>query len=181
LPHEGEALIIAPWPEARSTDEKVEGEMDLIMEIVRSIRNARAEYDVPAGRRIEALIAADDSSELIDSQRDVMTTLARIGADSLTVVEALDETPAQSVALVIGGIQVFLPLAGLVDLEEERGRLNAELEETRREIARVEKLLGNQGFVGKAPAAVVQKERDKLAGYREQEDNLKDRLSDLGG
>ena len=181
LPHEGDALIVAPWPDACERDPDAEAGMDLIMEIVRSVRNARAEYDVKAGHRIAAVIAAGDSRELLEGQRGALTTLARIDGEGLSITDMLADKPADALALVIGGIEMYLPLAGMVDLQEEKTRLKSELAKATQEISRVEKLLGNQGFVNKAPAAVVQKERDKLATYREQKAKLQDRLSSLAG
>ena len=180
LPHQGEALIIAPWPEAGPVDERAEGEMALLMEIIRAIRNARAEYNVPPGRGIAAIMAAGSAEPLLKSQREMLITLAHIDQGQLTIAEALAEKPEQALALVIGGIEVYLPLAGLVDLDEERARLQEELAKTRQEVARVAKLLDNDNFTAKAPPQVVQKERDKLAMYQEQEAKLEGRLAELG-
>ena len=78
-----------------------------------------------------------------------------------------------------GGVEIYLPLAGMVDLERERARLEQELERLTGEMARAEKLLANESFVAKAPAAVIQKERDKLEGYRERQTKIEARLEEL--
>ena len=179
LPHEGEALIVAPWPEAGPTDEAAEAQMALIMELVRAIRNARAEYKVEPGRRIEAIIAAGEEYELLSGQRDVLITTARLEADKLHIARTLEEKPAQVVALVVGGVEVYLPLAGMVDLAKEQQRLNAEIEEVTKGIAGSEKLLANEDFLAKAPEQVVQRERDKLADYRQRQAKLQERLESL--
>ncbi|MFQ5813685.1 MAG: class I tRNA ligase family protein, partial [Anaerolineae bacterium] len=179
LPHEGEALIVAPWPEAGPMDGAAEAEMSLIMEIVRAIRNARAEYKVEPGRRIEAIIATGEDYELLSSQRDILITTARLDAEKLHIARTLETKPAQALALVVGGVEVYLPLAGMVDLERERQRLNAEIEEVSKGIAGSEKLLTNEDFLAKAPAQVVNRERDKLAGYRQRQAKLQERLRSL--
>ena len=179
LPHEGEALIVAPWPEAGPLDEQAEAEMMLLMEIIRAIRNARAEYNVEPGRRIAAIMVAGEALPLLEAHRDLFITLARISEDALTIASRLDAKPSHALTLVIGGIEVYLPLAGMVDLEAEQKRLQGELAKTASEIARVEALLNNERFMAKAPAEVIERERAKLAYFREQEGKLRARLQAL--
>jgi valyl-tRNA synthetase len=87
----------------------------------------------------------------------------------------LKEKPKDSLALVVGSVEVYLPLAGMVDLAEEKTRLEKELKEAESHIERLEKLLASD-FANKAPAALVQKERDKLAGYKETAEKIKAQL-----
>ncbi|OGO05003.1 MAG: valine--tRNA ligase [Chloroflexi bacterium RBG_13_56_8] len=179
LPHQGEALIVARWPQAGSLDDEAEAEMGLFMELVRAIRNARSEYDVEAGRRIAAIIAAGDHLALLQEQERTLQMLARVDGEKLHLVERIDDKPEKALALVVGGYECYLPLAGLVDLDRERARLGAELERLGGEVVRSEKLLANNGFVSKAPQEVVQKERDKLADVRQQQAKLEERLASL--
>jgi len=151
----------------------------LIMEIVRAIRNARAEYKVEPGRRIEAIIAAGEEYELLSGQKDILITTARLDANNLHIASTLETKPPQALALVVGGVEVYLPLAGMVDLAKERQRLNAEIEEVTTGIAGSEKLLANEDFLAKAPAQVVERERNKLAGYRQRQAKLQERLRSL--
>jgi valyl-tRNA synthetase len=174
-----EALIVAPWPEPGPTDETAEAAMALIMEMVRAIRNARAEYTVEPGRRIEAVIAAGEEYDLLTSQRDILITLSRLDAERLHIARTLKEKPTQALALVVRGVEIYLPLAGMVDLEKERQRLNAEIEEVTKGIAGSGKLLANEDFLAKAPAQVVEREREKLAGYRQRQVKLQERLQSL--
>jgi len=171
-----ESIMIAPWPEAdeEAIDEEAEGQMGLIMDIVRAIRNARTEYGVEPSRRIEAIIAAGGQRGLVASQADVIAALARVGADKLHIEERLEGRPTRASALVVGGVEVYLPLAGMVDLERERERLAKEMEGVKGEIARAEKLLADEEFLAKAPPQVVGREREKLAGYREKWDKLRE-------
>ena len=179
LPHDGEALIIAAWPEPDPLDEEAEAEMEPIMEMVRAIRNARAEYEVEPSRAIEAIIVAGKRRDLVASQADILTRLARVDAARLRIEEELAEKPSKVLALVVSDYEIFLPLAGLVDVDRERARLAADLEKIQQEIARAEKLLGNQDFVSKAPAEVVSKERAKLEDHRQRYTKLEERLKSL--
>ncbi len=179
-PNEAPALIVARWPEAdtRWVDAQAEADMALIMDLVRSIRNARAEYNVEPGRQIAATIAADGQQPLVESQARVIATLARIDPARLHIEERLAEPPPQSVALVVGGVSVYLPLAGLVDVAKERERLSQEVEATTQRIARSEKLLASD-FARKAPAHVVQAERDKLRELQDRRAKLQEQLAAL--
>jgi valyl-tRNA synthetase len=179
LPHRGEALIVAPWPAAGPLDDEAESRMSDLMELIRAIRNARSEYEVEPGRPIAAIIAAGANVAFLDDQRQVLVALARIDPARLQIEALLASKPEKALTLVVGGYECYLPLAALVDLDRERARLGAELERVRGDIGRSEKLLANPGFVGKAPGAVVQKERDKLVDNHEKATRLQERLSSL--
>ncbi len=175
-----EAIIVAPYPPAGATDDAAEREMQTTTELVRAIRNARAEYEVEPARYITAIIAAGGAAEQLRAQAAILTTLARLDADNLVIEEQLAEKPEQAVALVIDEVTAYLPLAGMVDIDRERARLNKEVAETESQIARLEKLLGNAGFVNKAPTEVVEGERAKLADYQARAAKLTERLAALG-
>jgi len=179
LPHEGEALIVAPWPEPDPLDEAAEAEMGPVMEMVRAIRNARAEYEVEPSRAIAATVVAGDKHDLVAAHADILTRLARIDPERLSIARALAGKPVKALALVVSGYEVFLPLAGLVDVDRERTRLGNELATLQPEIARGDRLLANPGFVSKAPAEVVEKERAKIEDYRQRLTKLEERLKAL--
>jgi valyl-tRNA synthetase len=179
LPHRGEALIVAAWPKAGERDVAAEGAMAGLMELVRSIRNARTEYDVEPGRRIAAIIAAGEQAPFLGAQAEALATLARVDPQQLTIAERLEAAPEKALTLVVGGYECYLPLAALVDLDKERARIAGEIEALEREIGRAEALLGNPGFVAKAPEAVVAKERAKVADCRERLATLQARLASL--
>jgi valyl-tRNA synthetase len=111
-------------------------------------------------------MAAGLKTELLKEQSRVIASLAGLSESELTIVPTLADKPADSAALVVGSVEIYLPLAGMVDLAEEKARLEKELKEAQSHIERLEKLLGGD-FANKAPAALVQKERDKLIGYKE--------------
>jgi valyl-tRNA synthetase len=172
-----EALMIAPWPEPGAADPEAEADLGLIMEIVRAVRNVRAEYEVAPGHRIPATIVAAEKEALLRSQAEVLCALARLDPGQLTIL-ATGDAPAGSLTLVAGNVTTYLPLAQLVDLEAERVRLQKELAATRQQVERGEKLLTGP-FAQRAPAEVVQRERDKLAELQDRASRLSARLNEL--
>jgi len=170
-------LIVASWPEPGPRDEAAEAEMSLVMDIVRAIRNARAEYDVKPGQLIAAEISAGDRAGQLQAQAEVLCSLARLDPARLLIAAHLD-APAQALTLVTGAVSIYLPLADLVDLAAERSKLQKELAETEAQTARSETLL-NGPFAQRAPANVIQRERDKLAELQARAERLRARLTDL--
>ena len=179
LPRAEDSLMVSTWPAPGNVDERAEAEMQVVMDFIRAIRNARAEYNVEPGRRIVAHIAAGEHHELLLAQRDALVELSHLDPGNLRLAPSLTDKPEQALTLVVGGVAVYLPLAGMIDLGAERARLGKELAHLEEGIARSQKLLENPGFVAKAPAEVVQKERDKLAGWQEQAGKLRERLATL--
>jgi valyl-tRNA synthetase len=179
LPHEGEALIIAPWPRPDPLDEDAEAEMGPIMEMVRAIRNARSEYEVEPSREIEAIIVAADRADLVLAHADILTRLARVDAKKLRIEKQLADKPGRTLALMVGGYELFLPLAGLVDIDRERARRAEELRKLEQELARSQQLLANPSFLSKAPPDVVSKERAKLEDQSLRREKLQARLKSL--
>ncbi len=174
-----QALIVAPWPTSRPPEgwESARiAEFNLLQEIVRAIRNLRAEKGVKPGRRIPATLVSAGASELLRAQAASIAALAGIDPQALTILESIAQKPQGHIALVVGPVEIYLPLAGLVDAGEERQRLEKELGEVSAQIDRLENLLAGS-FSEKAPPAVVQKEREKLESYRESAHKLRSQLS----
>ncbi|MFZ5856469.1 MAG: valine--tRNA ligase [Chloroflexota bacterium] len=173
-----EALIVARWPEPREPEgweESKIADFTLVQDIIRSIRNLRAEKNAPMSKKLAATIVGGAKAELLKSQSDVMAALAALDASQTKIVESLKEKPDGAVTLVVGAVEVHVPLAGMVDESAERERLAKELAEAESQIARLETLLSSD-FANKAPAAVVAKEREKLAGFKETAEKLKGQL-----
>jgi valyl-tRNA synthetase len=177
LPHGGEALIVAPWPAPGATDEEAERAFGLLIEIVRAIRNARSEAGVEPGRWIAAAIAAGPHAEALDTQREILSRLARIADDQLMIAPTAD-ADARATALVVADTTVYL--TGLVDVEAERARLARELEEGKAQAERIRAQLANENFVSRAKPEVVQGARDRLAATEERIARLRERLDLLG-
>jgi valyl-tRNA synthetase len=165
-----EALIVAPWPgpqQAEGWEDRAITDFRNIQEIVRAIRNQRAEKDLKPSARIGAALAAD--AETLERLRpDLAVICALSGLDPEKTVLAGDqaEKPAGHIALVAGLVEIYLPLADLSDPQAERIRLEKELAGANSQIRRLEDLLSGP-FADKAPAEIVAAEREKLAGYRE--------------
>ncbi|NLN20211.1 MAG: valine--tRNA ligase [Firmicutes bacterium] len=180
LPHEGESIMETTWP--TEVPEWEDGEaveqMEMLMEIVRAIRNIRSEKTVPLDRAIPAIILADDKKAAVLSANErILINLARLS--ELTVRDADAPKPDQAMTAVAGGVEVFLPLAGLVDLEEEIARLERELAEVNEHLRRTEARLNNPGFVNKAPAAVVDGARRQLSELQDRKAKLEAAIAEL--
>ncbi len=172
-----EALILAPWPEAGPRDLPAEADMTLVMDMVRAIRNVRAEYNVKPGHAIAAAVSAGDREAFLQGEAEVLATLARLDPAQLTIAANL-AAPAQALTLVNGGVTTYLPLSELVDLDAERLRLAKELAETENQIARSDDLL--QGpFAQRAPANVVAREQEKREQFVQRVALLRERLAGL--
>jgi valyl-tRNA synthetase len=169
------ALIVAPWPVAQTVEGWEDGKVadfGLVQEVVRSIRNLRAEKKVGPAKRIPARLVAGDRAELFRQQAATIALLAGLDASQISILETVKVKPADSIALVAGPVEIYIPLSGMVDLEEERKRIRKELADARAQIDRLEKLLGSD-FASKAPAAVVQRERERLVEFQEMAGKLK--------
>jgi valyl-tRNA synthetase len=172
------ALIVAKFPEPRQPEgweEAKVADFELIQEIVRSIRNLRAEKNVAASKKLSATIISGDKMNLLKEQASVIAALASLDESQVSVLRSLDQKPDDSVSLVVGSIEMYLPLVGMVDLANDKARLEKELMEAESHIERLEKLLSSD-FANKAPAALVQKEREKLAGYKDTAEKIKAQL-----
>ena len=176
-----DALIVAQYPEPRAEEgwepQAIE-DFSLVQEVVRAIRNLRTEKRVPPSRKIPALIAAGERLTVLSAQQAAVAFLGNIEPQQLSVAETLAERPQNAAALTVLGVEIYLPLEGLVDVQAERARLQKELDETEAQIKRLDDLLGGP-FAGRAPAAVVERERQKLATFKETAARLRDQMSAL--
>jgi valyl-tRNA synthetase len=171
-------LIVASWPEVREPERWEAGtiaDFTLIQDIVRAIRNLRAEQDVKPGKKLPAAFAAGEKTAMLHEQKTVLASLAALDIEQLDIQETLAAKPEKSTALVVGPVEIYLSLAVTVDSAEDRARLEKDLAETQSQITRLEQLLGSD-FANKAPAAVVDKEREKLAAYKETAEKIKSQL-----
>jgi len=172
------ALIVARFPEPRDPEgweESKLADFALIQDTIRSIRNLRAEKNLPPAKKLPATLVGGAKTDLLKEQAKVIASLAGLDAAQLSIVESLATKPEGATALVVGAVEIYLPLAGAVDSAEERSRLEKELKEAKSHIERLEKLLSSD-FANKAPAPVVAKEREKLAGYKETAEKIKAQL-----
>ena len=167
LPHEGESIMVAPYPRPEDfpQDPAAEEEMDLLMEAVVALRNIRADYGLHPTREIPAVIVSE-SPEVRDffaREAGLLRLLARAGE---VRVEASGRPPAAASA-VLSRAEVFVPLSGLVDFRQEAARLEKEKTKVERELRRVKERLANPAFLERAPAEVVEKEKERAQELEE--------------
>ncbi len=174
------SIMVSPYPTAdeKTIDTEAEKGMTLVIDIIRAIRNTRAELRVEPSKWIEALVAVEGARPAIESQAQAIQTLARVRP--LTIIGEEDARPDKAKTLVLPGAEVILPMAGMVDLEAERQRIEREIEKAEVDIARLEARLKDEDFVAKAKPEVVQRERERLAGQRDRLKRLRERLAELG-
>ncbi len=177
----GESLIIASWPEPRLKEGWEDGcvsDFSLVQEVVRSIRNIRAEKNVKPGKRIPAMLSAGEKTDLFHQQKAVICALAQLDADKFEISKSLPPKQENQIGIAIGAVEIYVPLEGLVDMSEERERITKALSEAESQAARLEKLLASS-FANRAPAEIVLKEREKLAGFMETAAKLRNQLDHL--
>jgi valyl-tRNA synthetase len=180
-PAEGAMLATAAWPRPRAHANLADAgaaEFELVRAAVSAVRQLRADYNVPPGRVVDATVVAGAGvpPHVYAQEAGLMGALTRA---TVTVAESAPGGAAAH-AVLEGGAEVVMPLAGLVDLAKERERLAKELEQLDRQLAALRGRLANAGFVARAPAAVVEAERDKERGWAERRDQLAAKLAALG-
>jgi valyl-tRNA synthetase len=175
------SIMIAPYPSADMAlrEEQAEADFALVQELIVGVRNVRNEYKVEPARWVAATVSAGAHTTMLQEQAALISRLARVDAEHLSIVEHLPEKPQKVATVVIGAVEAFLPLAGMVDLEAERARLAKDLQEAETDVSRREARLSNANFVAKAPANVVQRERDGLAAAQAALERLRERLAAL--
>jgi valyl-tRNA synthetase len=177
---ESESIMVTPYPESdASFDPEAERVMESVIEIIRSIRNVRAEYNVESSRWIEAQIYGGKLTPAITPYSQAIETLAR--ARPVTFRDTREESPSgeNALALVLTEAEVVIPMASMVDLEAEKKRLEREVEQSQAEVVRLEARLNNRDFLTRAPEAVVAKERDKLGVVKDRLERLKQQMARL--
>lgn len=180
LPHEGETIMLAAWPQY---DEKWQApqaleEMNLLMDVIRAVRNIRAEVNVPMSKKIELMIKPSGAKATAILKANEKYIVRFCSTSKLDIADDLSH-PDKAMSAVITGAELYLPLAGLIDIAQEITRLNKELDHLNSEVERVNKKLSNEGFVSKAPAKVIEEEKAKQKDYMEKRDKVLARLNEL--
>jgi len=180
LPVPGKSIMMQSWPERPAYQDAVaEGNMTLLMEAIMAIRNIRAEMKVAPGQKVEILILAPDAHQRAVLETGKADILKLAGGASVELFETLTEKPSQAASAVLEGVEIYLPLKGLMDLDKEVARLEKGISLAILEQQSLEAKLSNPGFIGKAPAQVVAKEWERLEGIVARAAALKERLREL--
>ncbi|MFD2681457.1 valine--tRNA ligase [Bacillus seohaeanensis] len=180
LPHNGESITVASWPKVEEslTDKAAAEEMKLLVEIIRSVRNIRSEVNTPLSKQIKLLLKAKDDKVLAILKSNEGYIERFCNPEELTIATDI-ETPDKAMTAVVTGVDLFLPLEGLINIEEEIARLQKELEKWNKEVARVQGKLNNEKFVSKAPQKVVDEEKAKEKDYLEKRSKVEARIQEL--
>ena len=182
LPHEGLSIVIAPWPEADPALDFPEAvaSMDCLMEITREVRNIRSTYNISPVQRVPLVIRTADERQpaMLAAGHDYLMNLARLsGVEAGPTVSKPDVTATA----VVQGLEIHVPLAGVIDLAAEAQRLGKELAKVQGALDRISKKLENEAFVAKAPAEVVTRERANMADLSDQRAKLAASLAQIEG
>ena len=174
------ACAVAAWPVVKPeyNNEKAINNFTLLMDIIRSVRNIRAEVDAPMSKQIRIFINAK-SEEVLENLSTNQAYLKRFCNPSELVIEKDLTVEEETMTAVVTGADIFLPTEGLIDVSAEIERLNNELKKLAAEVKRGESKLANEKFVAKAPAHLVEEERNKLADYKEKYATVEARLTQL--
>jgi len=180
IPHEGESLVVAEYPVVHPelSDEAATKGMDVLMELIRSVRNIRSEVNTPLSKKIELLIKTNDQT-IEKFLKDNTSYIERFCNPETLTISSDVESPETAMSAVITGAEIYLPLAGLINLEEEIIRLEKELDKWSKEVKRVEGKLANKKFVENAPDAVVEAEKAKQGEYLEKQASVTERIKVL--
>lgn len=180
VPHVGESLVVATYPTVHpeQMDEQAAEEMEFLMDFIRSVRTVRNEMNTPLSKPINIIAKVSDAAHYAVLKENE-SYIARFSNPEEFVYGEDVEAPSDAVTSVITGAEIYLPLAGLINIEDEIARLEKEAEKLQQEVDRVEKKLSNEKFVAKAPAAVVEAERAKGADYQAQREAVLERIATL--
>ena len=180
MPHEGKSIMTAAYPETHDEFDNVKADEDMafLIEIIKAVRTIRMEVNAPMSSAIDILIQLDDEkNEAI--LRDNMEYVENFLHPKKLEISGKINAPKLAKTAVIAGAQIFVPLSELVDLDEEIAKMGKEEARLEAEVDRASKKLANKGFVDHAPAAVVEKEKGKLAEYESQLAGVRDRIKEL--
>jgi len=172
-------LIRARWPEFGTgiSDASAQAEMDWVVRLISTVRAVRSEMNVPAGAQIPLLLkdASPEAVRRLDSYRDIILRMARLSSAQPTAEPA----PKGAIQAVLDEATVVLPLAGVIDVDQEKARLSKEIDKLTGEIAKIDQKLGNANFVSRAPAEVIEEQRDRRATAEAAKQKLAEALARL--
>ncbi|MDD3839874.1 MAG: valine--tRNA ligase [Clostridia bacterium] len=181
LPHTGESIMISDWPveHQEEIDTDAVDKMEIVMNIVKAVRNIRAEMNINPGKKAQAVFVTK-SKKVIDTVNEGMEYIQKLaGISAISMADDKKSIPDDAISAVIPDLEIYMPLRELIDIDKEIERLEKEKQTLEKELNLVDKKLGNKNFINKAPANVVQKERDKKIKYQEMYKKVIERLKTI--
>ena len=176
---EGPALIVAQWPTAEHNfiDEDKESNVAKIIDIIRSIRRVRSDFNVPAASKIPIMIECGDQQLMVDRLKKELITLANLSADGLKLAKSID-APKHAARIVLHGLTTYIPLEGVIDMKTELARMEKQLSSVGDQITKVQKKLDSP-FSSNAAPEVVEAEREKLKEYELRKSQIQEQIAIL--
>lgn len=173
------SIMLESWPEkdAGLIDAEAERKIGLVIDVIRAVRNIRAEMNIPAGKEIEIIIAAGENTKSLEECAGYIKTLVRAG--DVKISEKLDARPLRSAMAAVASAQIFIPLGGLIDIEKESERLKKNLADMNILVERISSKLSNADFVNRAKKELVEAEKAKYSELVGRRDLIEDRLQSL--
>lgn len=182
LPQPTASIMIEPWPDnERFYRPQAEEDMRLLIQVIRAIRNIRNEFNIPPGMKIPVQVVTADTEKAakIMKNQDYAENMANL--KEITVGGPQGKRPLQALSAYLVDIEILVPVEGVIDVEKEIRRLKKELQATEQDIKRLESKLSNQGFISKAPAEVVEREKARQKENLEKREGIVKRLQTLNG
>jgi valyl-tRNA synthetase len=164
LPHQGESIMVAEWPKASSDliDKKSESDMIVIMDVIGAVRNILSEFNIPPSSKSEIFVQTSDQVIPLLRLRENFNYIYRLTNASNVVVEPEIQKPSSSAtAVVSSGVEIYVPLEGLIDIDKEKERLTKNLDKAIADLERITKRLADEAFISKAPENIIFKERER--------------------
>ena len=177
--YDDKELIISKWPEITSLVEYNENDdiVEKLKEIIVEIRNVRAGMNIHPSKKSELIFVTQNYEKEIEEAKEFLLKLGF--GDKIIIQKNKDGIDDNAISILKDGIEVYIPFEGLVDIEEEKNRLEQEKTKLKSEVERCEKMLSNPGFVNKAPQSKIEEEKAKLEKYQEMLKNTEERLKKL--
>jgi valyl-tRNA synthetase len=179
LPHQGDTIVKAPYPEVTQAwvDPDAEQQMAFVMEVISALRNIRSAFKIPNLTRLQPHIKASVAqAKMLEQYQTYIVSMANI---SEMVIDQDMVRPAMSATAVLEQMEIYVPLAGLIDVELERTRLRRDLKKIEDDVVKLEVKLARRDFLDKAPEEIIEKEQAKYQGLRERAGKLVEALESI--
>ena len=181
LPRQGESIMVAGWPKASSDliDKKSESDMIVIMDVIGAVRNILSEFNIPPSSKSEIFVQVPDDNikSLLSEQSGYIYRLA--SASKVFVEKSITKPASSATAVVSSGVEIYVPLAGLIDIDKEKERLTKNLDKAIADLERITKRLADEAFISKAPENIIAKEKNRKAEIEALKEKLEKNLEIL--